>query len=461
MAPPPSLLYRRNSGRFGVVIAAVVLPIAAWIAYNFWDRPLPPQAQAVLGAEPRQIPDADNLFLALLGFSLEGDEPAHERGRAALTAYDDLPADQRPGTYAEALGRNIAIFESGPARFCSLGNQAGAYACLQISREDREVLQAMTMHVAPLIQRYGELQTYPDYVDPRLPTQDQPAPDVGPLRIALLNLSVLTWMIDAGQGDRAMAELDRSASLWRRVLSATDVGLIEKTMAVRALAAHLMFASEWLRERPVGTDLPLDTLLAPLSAQELSLAEAMTQEFRLQAALWEQLSDPQNPVIRADFPDASAWWYPLLMKRNDTIHRSYEDLQSVLEVERAGCTEVRAQLARIKAQGASRGPAWYEYFYNPIGRVLHGMTGIGTQLVHLGRQCNLLALQQMVSLQRELHRRGVGRDSMAEQVRALAEQYTDPNSGGAFVYDAEAHTLGFEFLGPNQEFLTPMPLSSP
>lgn len=458
---PPTLLYRRNGGRFGVVIAAVVLPIAAWVAYNFWDRPLKPEARALLEAQPQPIPDADNLFLGLLAFSLQGNEPAHERGRAALRAYEALPAGERPGTYAEALGRNIALFDAGPARLCSPGNQAGAYACLQMSREDRPALQGLVQHVAPLMQRYRELQTYPDYADPRVPTMDEPAPDVAPLRISLLNLAVLTWTIDAGQDGPAMAELVRSAELWRRVLSGSDVGLIEKTMAVRALTAHLMFASEWLRERPAGTDLPLDALLEPYSEDELSLASAFTKEFRLQAALWEQLSDPGNPVVQADFPDASAWWYPLLMKRNDTIHRGYRDLQTLLEIERAGCTEVGAQLAEIKARGVDRGPAWYEYFYNPIGRVLHGMSGVGTQLVHLGRQCNLLALQRMLGLQRELHRRGTAAQSMGGQVQALAARYTDPNSGDAFVYDAEAHTLGFEFLGPTQELMTPMPLSSP
>ena len=107
------------------------------------------------------------------------------------------------------------------------------------------------------------------------------------------------------------------------------------------------------------------------------------------------------------------------------------------------------------------GPSWYEYFYNPVGRVLQGMGGgIGLQLTHLGRACNLLALQRMVGLQRELHRRGVTRNNAADQVRALAEQYPDPNSGKAYLYDAEDHVLEFRCIGPQAEPMTRMPLDA-
>ena len=56
----------RSPGRLGLVFAAMALPLLAWVLYNLSDRPLPPQVQALLIAQPESMPDADNLFLALL-----------------------------------------------------------------------------------------------------------------------------------------------------------------------------------------------------------------------------------------------------------------------------------------------------------------------------------------------------------------------------------------------------------
>ena len=198
----------RPPGRLGLVFAVLVLPLLAWVLFNHYsDRPLPSEVQALLIAQPKPLPEADNLFLALLAFPIQGREPAHERGRAALEAYDRLPEDEAPESYAEALGRNFAVFDEAPARLCSAGNQPGAYRCMHQSREDREPLQDLVLEVAPLLQRHRELQAYPAYVDPRTPTQQVPPADVTALRINLLQLSVLTWMADAGGGEGVGAEL--------------------------------------------------------------------------------------------------------------------------------------------------------------------------------------------------------------------------------------------------------------
>lgn len=451
----------RPPGRLGLVFAVLVLPLLAWVLFNHYsDRPLPSEVQALLIAQPKPLPDADNLFLALLAFPIQGREPAHERGRAALEAYDRLPEDEAPESYAEALGRNFAVFDEAPARLCSAGNQPGAYRCMHQSREDREPLQDLVLEVAPLLQRHRELQAYPAYVDPRTPTQQVPPADVTALRINLLQLSVLTWMADAGEVERVGAELADAARTWRRVLGATDIGLVDKVVAMRALSAQLLFVSEWIAAQPAGQDLPIDALLRPFDEAELSLAGPLRREFRVQSALWTRLGDPNDPTVRAEFPEARSWWYRLMMKTNDTIERSYSDLQTLLEIEQAGCTRVSTEFEAARTHGVDTGPSWYEYFYNAVGRELQGMAGgYALQLGQLGRPCNLLALQRMVSLQRELHRRGVTRNNAAEQVRALAEQYPDPNSGDAYIYDAKDHALEFRFIGPQAEPMTRMPLA--
>lgn len=455
----------------GVLFAGVfILPVLGWLSYNWWDQPLESGVETVLEAVAEPVPDSENLFLALLAFPISGEDTAHERGASALAAYsaavEGNPGRAAPKTYAAALDRYSARFDEKGLSLCSAGHQEGAYACLRNSLAQRTELEAFMQPLRPLLLRYRELEAYPRYSDPRPAALDEPAPDSAAYRIALLNLSGLAWMVQAGAVDEAVASLERSAAIWRRVLAAREVTLIDKMLASRAFAAHLLFASELIRSLPI-LEVPslaaIERLTSPLSDAERSLAGALERELRVQARMWEQVADGSNPRLRADVPGASAWWYRFMIKKNDSLNRAYRDLDRVLAAERAGCTEVRSQLEAAMVRGESDTELpWYAYFYNPVGRVMQAMGADATRdLEYLGRQCNLLALQRMVGLQLELKRLGAGPEVTAAQVQALASSFSDPNSGRPFVYDADKQTLGFEFIGAKKEFVTPMPLEAP
>lgn len=147
------------------------------------------------------------------------------------------------------------------------------------------------------------------------------------------------------------------------------------------------------------------------------------------------------------------------MKRNDTINRSYADLERLLALEQRGCPAVREELQAAAQRPQAGELGLLEYFYNPIGRVLHSMGGgASPYLEYLGRECNLLAVQRMVRLQRALKRENVAPQDYAAQVKARASTLDDPNSGRAFVYDAQKRTPGFEVIGKG-EYLSPMPVA--
>lgn len=438
--------------------AVFVLPLAGWAMYNSWDVPLRPEAAALMEHRPEQVPDADNLFLALLAFPISGEEPAHERGAAALAAAAKLPPppDAVPPTYAQVMGRMNARIDERGVQLCSAGNKEGAYECLRLSRAQRDAIGQLLQDVAILFRRYHELERYPRYADPRAVSDDY-APDVSALRIAQLNLSVIALAMDEGSVQAGVEALGRSAALWRRVLAARDAGLIDKMVASRAYAAHLLFVSELVRERPALLQGPpaavLEAIVQPLSDVERSLGGALASEFRAQARLWSQIADPDSAVVRKDFPDQSPWYYRLLVKRNDSIHRSYADFERLANLERQGCVAVRdaARAVQARPEADGSGLRLYEWFYNPIGRVLQDGAGGDVFIEFLGRQCNLLALQGMVGLQLESARSG-------SAPAALAGRFLDPNSGGPYVHDAAARTLGFTFIGRRPEFLTPLPL---
>lgn len=460
------LRVRTGGQRPGFIFMGVVLfPVLAWLGYNYFDRPLLPGAQALLDAPAETVPDAENLYLAMLALPIAGEEAAHERGAAALAAYEAArKKGPAPKTHAEALGRPMAAFDEGEVRLCSAGNQEGAYACLRGSLEQRAAVEALLAKYWPLVQRYEALSAYPRYADPVTPSTDAPLAIATAFLLSRLELSALALAASDGAANEAAGSLARSAAIWRRVLLAPDVALIDKLMASRALSAHTLLASEFLRLLPL--DAPglaaIEALLAPLSEPERSLAGPLAKEFRMQAASWTALLNPEGEAVRRDFPETPSWWFRTLAKTNASINLSYADLERVLAVERRGCVAIRSEVeaANKRPVATASDLPWYAYLYNPMGRILHmTMADADLNLQFLGRQCNLLALQGMVGLQLELRRAGLGPEATAAAVQSSG--FKDPNTGKAYVYDAAARTLSFTYSGRQQEFLSPLPLAAP
>lgn len=454
----------------GVVFLCVfVLPLLAWGSFNWWDEPLTPTAQELLDAKPEAVPQAENLFLAMVGFPISGDEPAHERGAAALDAYAGIVAkggQPPPKTYAEALDRPFAAFDEEGLALCSAGNKEGAYHCLRNSRAQREGFQPLVLRLSPLLARYHELELYPRYADIRAMTPDDPMDNLA-YRVGLVNLSVLALAAEEGAVEPAVVALGRSAAMWRRLLAARNVSLVDKLVASRAYSAHLLFASELIRDLPTldGPSLEsIESIVRPLQDAEISLAGPFVSEFRMQAALWGRISDPDDPMVRRDFPSSQSWWYRLLVKKNETTLRSLADLEAILAIEKKGCVDVKAAVEKVEAAPPPSGSGlrWYEWGYNPIGRLMHASMDNSRQYTqYLGRQCNLVALQGMVGLQLELRRNGATPDSTPAQLKSLADRFKDPNTGRPYMYDEKAQTLGFGFIGKTREFSTPLPLRTP
>lgn len=456
------VLIVRTGRRPGIIfIGAAVFPVLAWLGYNFFDRPLLPAAQALIDAPAAVVPDAENLFLAMLALPIAGDEAAHERGAAALSAYEAAwKKGPTPKTYGEALHRPMAAFDEGEVRLCSAGNQEGAYACLRSSVGQRAAIEALLAKYWPLLQRYEALRNYPRYADPATPTADAPVANATSFLISRLELSALALAASDGAVNEAAASLAQSAAIWRRMLLARDIALIDKLMASRALSAHTLLASEFLRSLPLDAAglAAIESLLAPLSEPERSLAGPLAKEFRMQAASWVALLDPSSEAARRDFAETPAWWFRVLAKANATINLSYADFERVLAVEQRGCAAVSAAGGK-RAASLSDVP-WYAYLYNPMGRSLHTtMGGADLYLEYLGRQCNLLALQGMVGLQLDLRRAGLSAEAIPAAVES--SHFKNPNTGKPFVYDATARTLSFEALGKHEEFLSPLPLAAP
>lgn len=464
MLPRPGTLLKRRAPRSRLALL-FLLPIIGWLVFNLFDWPLEAAAKATLEATPEVVPDRENLFLAMVALPIAGDEPAHERGAAALAAYQKALANPgpRPRLFSEALARPTAVFDADGAALCSPGNRDGAYQCLQRSREQAAKFRALFARYWPLLNRYRDLEDYARFSNPLPSLPEYPPPDPTTFNIALLRLSMIALAVAEGSPGTAIESLAHSATIWRRVLGATEASLVDKMMASRALAAHTLLASELIRtQRPDVTQLAaIEAVIRPLSEDERSLAGALTKEFRAQSEVLKRLMDPYGTSVKIDFPEAPAWWMRALSKANESINLSYDDLEQTLAVERSGCVQVKARLdeAATRPPPTAADLPWHAYLYNPVGRILH-MTAAGTDihLEYLGRQCNLLALQRMVSLQLELARSQIPPEGMAGAV--ASSQFTDPGSGHPFAFDPLAHTLGFEPMGRSPESLSPLPLAT-
>lgn len=192
-----------------------------------------------------------------------------------MRAFESTPSNENgPRSYAQALDRPVARFDDADPCLCSIGNQPGAYHCIRDSLGQVAALEQQFARLQPLLLRYRELDGYPRYVDVRPAAPDLPAPDVTILRVGQLYLSALALATTGSSVEDVVAHLTRSVAIWRRALASPEVGVVEKMMASRALLAHLMFASELIRNlQPTQTAAlqALDAFLAPLGETERSL----------------------------------------------------------------------------------------------------------------------------------------------------------------------------------------------
>jgi hypothetical protein len=450
------------------VSLAVILLIAALPAlYWGWltlrgDDDL--HADAGLLLQPRATPASQdgNLFFAIVGIGAQDEsgraDDLHRRGVELFAEFQRSDRPGASGTYGPTRAQ-LADAE----RLCGLGNtEAAPYRCIEHARLDRDALVADHRE---LLDDYRRLWRYASF------TNLQPDQFDGPLlpwslvlqAKRLLHTEVALLLVD-GEADRAVADLADDLAMWRRVLGSEQVDLIDKMVAQRALLGGYLFAGEVLRELPdeVARSDRLAAPLSPLTVAETQLAGALTSEYRPRARLIMDLLESASRPAQPESHEADSAWVddprllraPLLQP-NASLNQLHEALQQQRSADQMSCRQIR-DIAAAGHPTAPRpsGMQWRQWLFNPVGNILLGIAEPDYGR-YRERLCDLLAVQRLTSLQRELRLRGLQLDDApAVALRDMA-RYHDPYTETAFV--REAAGLRFDANDARTQALMPIP----
>ena len=431
----------------GVLVLAVLV--------NLRDPQISDEARAMAHFELPAIAAEGNAYVALLGLTApprvdpltEGKRLAAERDGALSAdpfARQRLPHEERE---ADPEQDDRLAFAGDLDAGCDIFSEP----CLPFARARAHAVRALFAGNRLLIDRYEQARRLPGFA--AVPIADKRRADIERSNLGRVHAVLLTVAaLDAQQlhAAEACGFLQADGAFWRRMLSGAGT-LGDKLSAFRALAEDARLASELIASTAFDAAAcgpSLRMLLVPLTAEELSLADAFRMAFVPRARLLATWPDPAisiEPESWADRHLKETPLYELFYRRNASINRSAE-LYAGLAALAAQPTSrfIAARDAFVVDSGdlASVGPSW---IYNPLGKTLLARH-LPLHVDYVAHAHGVATYVKLVRMQLELRLAAVPLPEVPQFLERAGRDSTNPLDGRPFRWDREHRSLSFDPL---------------
>ena len=432
------------------LLGAVVVLLAAWFGVNATDQELSAEARAVLDMRRLPAPDRDNGWLDHLVLAAPADVPTFEAALERLKAINGNGPEPSWGYFKADLR----------LRKCTFGAEGGsgeARGCFDLATREPWVPAALDAH-ATVVKRHRAMREKPRFIslfEVKSPEDGLPAFQelLEADRVILLGAA---RRFSAGERLAAARELEREAVFYRRV-ARDAVGVIDKFIAFAALDRVALFAAELARHAPRSDTAfwrSLESVLAPLTKEELDMAPAHLREVanqaewmrtrryvRLSNAIWynlEQWSGRKRP-----------WWDPVapyLYRPHQTVNWHVARCRIFIAVGERPSAEFFAAVeqARERVRALGQGPV-ERVVLNPAGWN-HPLLDGCEDAAYVARAHARAGVQTLARLQVTLRAKGI---TKPEEVAAalsgpLGMAHPAPFTGRPIRFDAQTGTIGFD-----------------
>ena len=433
--------------------AVAVCALAAAVLINLRDPEISSQARAMAHFELPAMAAEGNAYLVLLGLSAPpGVDPLGEGRRLAAERDAASSADpfarQRPPREEHEIDPEHdehLIFSGDPDASCDIFSEP----CLPFALARDRAVRALFAGNRLLIDRYEQARRMPGFA--AVPIADgrragTERDNLGRVHAVLLTAAAL----DAQQlhAADACAFLQADGAFWRRMLSGAGT-LGDKLSAFRALAGDARLASELIASTSFDAAVcgpPLRMLLAPLTAEELSLAGAFRIAFVPMARMLASWPDPAisvEPEPWADRHLKETPLYELFYRRNATINRSaelYAGLAALAAQPPSRFIAAREAFVADSSDLATVGPSWV---YNPLGKSLIARH-LAMQVDYIAHAHGVAAYLKLVRMQLELNLAAVPLAEVPQFVERAGADGANPLDGQPFRWDSEHRSLSFD-----------------
>jgi hypothetical protein len=438
------------------MLAGTVLIVSLLaVLINLRDPEISPQARAMAHFELPAIAAEGNAYVALLGLTApprvdpmaEGKRLAAERDGAMSAdpfARQHLPHEERE---ADSDQDDHLAFAGDLDAGCDIFSEP----CLPFARARDQAVRALFAGNRLLIDRYEQARRLPGFA--AVPIADKRRANIERSNLGRVHAVLLTVAaLDAQQQHAAEAcsFLQADGAFWRRMLSGAGT-LGDKLSAFRALAEDARLASELIASTAFDATScgpSLRMLLAPLTANELSLADAFRMAFVPAVRMLASWPDPAisvEPESWADRHLKETPLYDLFYRRNASINRSaelYAGLAALAEQPTPRFIAARDAFIADSGDLVSIGPSW---IYNPLGKTLISRH-LPLHVDYIAHAHGVAAYVKLVRVQLELKLAAVSLAEVPLFVERAGPDGANPLDGRPFRWDSEHRSLSFDPL---------------
>jgi len=433
--------------------AVVVCALAAAVLINLRDPEISPQARAMAHFELPAMAPEGNAYLVVLGLTAaRGADPLAEGQRLAAERDNALSVDpfarQRPPheeREAELEHDDHLAFAGDLDSVCDIF----AEPCLPFARAREPAVRALFTGNRLLIDRYEQARRMPGFA--AVPIADKRRADVERRNLGRVHaMSLTVAALDAQQlhAADACAFLQADGGFWRRVLSGAGT-LGDKLSALRALAEDARLASELTAAKAfdgAACGSPLRALLAPLTATQLSLADAFRAAFVPTVRMLASWPDPAISVEPESWPERhlkETPLYELFYRRNASINRSaelYAGIAALAAQPTSRFIAARDAFVAGSSDLASVGPSW---IYNPLGKALVARH-LPLHVDYIAHAHGVAAYLKLVRMQLKIKLAAVPLAEVPQFLERAGPDGANPLDGRPFRWDGEHRSLSFD-----------------
>jgi len=439
----------------GGMLTLVVVAYLALLVINWHDVP-PSEAARRLQALHRNrpaVPDGDNGYVYVMGFSVEPGADPQERGLRRVAWVRNLSPqirvaagdDPAPGDSTYGSNRLPA------AKQISDACRSGSAQCALALESSEAALREWLASEKWLLDRYVTLLHRPGWVEAVPVNIRTPLPAYAPVLDGQKLLFAKAYLL-ARDNDAAGVQglLGDDVRFWRHVLASSDV-LLTKMIAVAALHRHFAIGNIVLRRLPPGVEsagMPQEWT-TPMTDDERSLLRTFAGEWvfgdaLLQNALpsgaWRDFQEFNSDERVAD-KVVGRLSIPFFQPQ-DTSNRRAEMFIQAVEVMNVPLENLPRALEQAKAifEAPAGANGHFTRLYNPVGAMLlpatsGGFAGYG------GRVADVEGSRRAAVLTARLRERKVDVQQISAEL--VSSEIRAPYDGKPFEWDVAEQAVVF------------------
>ncbi|MDR0769937.1 MAG: hypothetical protein LBE75_01865 [Burkholderiales bacterium] len=445
-------------------VLIVVALFALLVLINWRDEELSDEARALLETKPSEVPDNENIFVAMVGFYAPEESDIFEAGRKRIEGIEkeDPTGMGAPLRWLkEQEGKEELRWQRAEPSFdCWYKRGTAFLGCIY---SQKELLEKTLTANGALIQRYRLLQELPYYA---APPNCNPffIPSYGLLseiRGTLVAQAVLE--IEAGNAGEGLMFFNQGSTFLRRNLEGKSC-LLDSAIAAAQMMKEVYQISFLLSSSSADIEKHASEwrgLLTPLSPEQVSMRPAIEGEIRFMynalPALkkWVSYQEATEQTFRicwgwgkwGEWEECSAWqWWleqnasNLFFHPNATFNYGVPFFKARLKLAELPWRDYIEQRDETLASLAERSNPRMDWIYNPLGKNQSRYHHLWDEYV--GRLHDLDTYLRLVRLQLELRLTKLPSEEIPAFIAQLDEAYCAPCSD--FSWDAGTRMLSFQ-----------------